>query len=51
MTYIIANARLEQIQDYKDAGMDDVLSKPFRVPELVTMVQSVLRRLNQSTES
>lgn len=39
-----ANARIEQIDEAREAGMDDVLSKPFRIPELVAKVQQVLSR-------
>ncbi|OCK84334.1 hypothetical protein K432DRAFT_422644 [Lepidopterella palustris CBS 459.81] len=36
---ITANARVEQIQIALDAGMDDVVSKPFRVPDLVMRIE------------
>lgn len=42
---VTANARLEQIQEAKAAGMDDVVSKPYRVAELVRAVERTLRRL------
>ncbi|KIW04769.1 uncharacterized protein PV09_03960 [Verruconis gallopava] len=35
---ITANARLEQVAIAKNAGMDDVLSKPFRIPELMAKI-------------
>ncbi|KAF3923833.1 hypothetical protein ABW21_db0203935 [Orbilia brochopaga] len=40
---VTANARPEQIKQMKDAGMDDVLSKPFRMPELVSKLEHVLQ--------
>jgi CheY-like chemotaxis protein len=36
---ITANARLEQISVAKEAGMDDVVSKPFRIPELLSKIE------------
>ena len=30
---VTANARPEQVKEMMEAGVDDVLSKPFRVPE------------------
>ncbi|KAK6523050.1 hypothetical protein TWF281_002472 [Arthrobotrys megalospora] len=41
---VTANARPEQIRQMKEAGMDDVLSKPFRMPELVKKLEGVLER-------
>ncbi|KAF3279616.1 hypothetical protein TWF132_000601 [Orbilia oligospora] len=39
---VTANARPEQIKQMKEAGMNDVLSKPFRMPELVKKLEGVL---------
>ncbi|KAM3425540.1 hypothetical protein BST61_g7487 [Cercospora zeina] len=39
---VTANARSEQIQTALDAGMDDVVSKPFRIPELVPKIEELL---------
>ncbi|KAK4466701.1 putative signal transduction histidine-protein kinase [Cladorrhinum samala] len=39
---VSANARLEQIMEAKEAGCDDVLVKPYRMPELLKKMQSVL---------
>lgn len=36
---ITANARSEQIQKALDAGMDDVLTKPFLIAEMVAKIQ------------
>jgi CheY-like chemotaxis protein len=42
---VSANARKEQIEQAKQAGMDDAISKPFRVPELMSVIGSLLARL------
>jgi PAS domain S-box-containing protein len=39
---VTANARNEQIQTALDAGMDDVVSKPFRIPELVPKIEELM---------
>jgi CheY-like chemotaxis protein len=36
---ITANARTEQIAVARESGMDDVVSKPFRIPELLEKIQ------------
>ena len=36
---VTANARAEQIQDAKANGVDDVITKPFRIPELVPLME------------
>ncbi|KAF3935300.1 hypothetical protein ABW19_dt0205912 [Dactylella cylindrospora] len=41
---VTANARPEQIRQMKEAGMDDVLSKPFRIPELVSKLEGLVDR-------
>jgi CheY-like chemotaxis protein len=43
---VTANVRDEQKRVAISSGMDDVVSKPFRVPELLAKIQDVLRRLN-----
>ncbi|KAE9975328.1 hypothetical protein EG328_003228 [Venturia inaequalis] len=43
-----ANARATQIDEALAAGMDDVVSKPFRVPELMARIDTLLRRLESS---
>jgi CheY-like chemotaxis protein len=40
---ITANARIEQINAALVAGMDDVVAKPFRVPELVAQIERLER--------
>jgi CheY-like chemotaxis protein len=42
---VTANVRPEQIVIAKENGMDDILSKPFRVPELLEKIRRVLKRL------
>jgi CheY-like chemotaxis protein len=42
---VTANVRPEQIAIAKESGMDDILSKPFRVPELLEQIREVLKRL------
>lgn len=41
---VTANARNEQIQTALDVGMDDVVSKPFRIPELVPKIEELMLR-------
>jgi CheY-like chemotaxis protein len=40
---VTANVRSEQVETALQAGMDDVLSKPFRLPELRACIQKTLR--------
>jgi CheY-like chemotaxis protein len=42
---VTANVRGEQVKIAMKAGMDDVISKPFRIPELSTCIQKTLGRL------
>ena len=39
---VTANVRFEQIIAAKENGMDDVVSKPFRIPELIAKPELVL---------
>ena len=48
---VTANARPEQISEAKAAGCDDVLVKPYRMPELIEKMQVVMRRLDGSKHS
>jgi len=41
---VTANAREEQIKNTLQSGIDDVVSKPFRIPELVPKMQDVITR-------
>lgn len=38
---VTANARDEQIQTAIEAGMDDVVSKPFRIPDLIPKIEEL----------
>lgn len=42
---VTANARPEQVMEAKAAGCDDVLVKPYRIPELIEKMQVVVRRM------
>jgi CheY-like chemotaxis protein len=44
---VTANVRGEQIATAKESGMDDVVSKPFRIPELLTKMNSLLESLRE----
>jgi CheY-like chemotaxis protein len=41
---VTANARSEQISMAKEAGMDSVVTKPFRIPELLPEIERQVRR-------
>lgn len=43
---VTANARSEQIAIAIDHGMDSVVTKPFRIPELVPQMQSLVSRVS-----
>ncbi|KAF2663463.1 hypothetical protein BT63DRAFT_484198 [Microthyrium microscopicum] len=40
---VSANARGEQVRQALDAGMDDSISKPFRIPDLLPKLESLAR--------
>lgn len=42
---VTANARPEQVTEAKQAGCDDVLVKPYRIPELIETMQVVVRKI------
>ncbi|KAI0169723.1 hypothetical protein GGR52DRAFT_479087 [Hypoxylon sp. FL1284] len=44
---VSANARMEQITEANDAGCDDVLVKPFRIPELIEKMITVTKRIER----
>ncbi|KAH7092217.1 hypothetical protein FB567DRAFT_435149 [Paraphoma chrysanthemicola] len=46
---VTANVRGEQIATAKESGMDDVVSKPFRVADLLDKVKKVLERLEKTS--
>jgi CheY-like chemotaxis protein len=41
---VSANARREQVEQARQAGMDDAISKPFRIPELMATIDGLLSR-------
>ena len=41
---VTANARKEQVDNMIQRGFDDVLTKPFRVPDLIQVMARVLGR-------
>ncbi|KAI1140975.1 hypothetical protein F5Y05DRAFT_402993 [Hypoxylon sp. FL0543] len=45
---VSANARMEQILEAKAAGCDDVLVKPFRIPELIEKMMTVTKQLEKA---
>ncbi|KIX94747.1 uncharacterized protein Z520_09437 [Fonsecaea multimorphosa CBS 102226] len=44
---VTANARAEQIEMTLQSGIDDVVSKPFRLPELVPKIKDVLTKFKR----
>jgi CheY-like chemotaxis protein len=45
---VTANARSEQITVMMQAGMDSVVTKPFRIPELVPQMRKLVERTTSS---
>jgi CheY-like chemotaxis protein len=41
---VTANVRTEQIRAAREAGMDDVVSKPFRIPQLLAKIGGLLAK-------
>lgn len=48
---VTANARAEQIQTLLVAGMDDVVSKPFRIPEIVPKIEEMVEKFATAAEA
>lgn len=48
---VSANARLEQILEAKTAGCDDVMIKPYRMPELVEKMRVVALQVAQKNKA
>jgi len=44
---VTANARSEQISMAKEAGMDSVVTKPFRIPELLPEIERQVKRAGE----
>ncbi|EUC42938.1 hypothetical protein COCMIDRAFT_28511 [Bipolaris oryzae ATCC 44560] len=42
---VSANARMEQVEQALAAGMDDAISKPFRIPELWPKIRGLVKRV------
>lgn len=40
---VSANARPEQVQEGYGAGMDDAITKPYRIPELLPKLERLAR--------
>ncbi|KAH6711410.1 hypothetical protein BKA61DRAFT_486945 [Leptodontidium sp. MPI-SDFR-AT-0119] len=47
---VTANARLEQIETALAAGMDNVVSKPFRMPELIPKIYELVTKSKSTAE-
>ncbi|KIW08818.1 hypothetical protein, variant [Verruconis gallopava] len=47
---VTANARAEQIETLLVAGMDDVVSKPFRIPEIVPKIEEICEKFSAQTD-
>ncbi|KAH6697049.1 virulence sensor protein bvgS [Plectosphaerella plurivora] len=47
---VSANARPEQMRQAIDAGCDDVVVKPYRMPELIDTMQVVMKRMAKAEE-
>ncbi|KAH6625245.1 hypothetical protein C7974DRAFT_312570 [Boeremia exigua] len=45
---VTANVRGEQIATARESGMDDVVSKPFRVPELLLKIKDLLNSFSNA---
>lgn len=48
---VSANVREAQTQSMRDAGMDDIISKPFKVEDLLKRIQAVIKKSDQSKET
>jgi DNA-binding response OmpR family regulator len=46
---VSANARSEQVMLAREAGMDDAISKPFRIAELLPKIEMLARRWGEIT--
>ncbi|KAL6252948.1 hypothetical protein RBB50_000667 [Rhinocladiella similis] len=47
---VTANARAEQIEMTLKSGIDDVVSKPFRIPELLPKMKDVIARVSKAQD-
>ena len=46
---VSANARMEQVEQALAAGMDDAISKPFRIPELWPKLSTLVKRFSDES--
>lgn len=46
---VSANARMEQVEQALAAGMDDAISKPFRIPELWPKILTLVKRISDES--
>ncbi|KAF1835179.1 hypothetical protein BDW02DRAFT_638833 [Decorospora gaudefroyi] len=47
---VTANIRGGQIETAKESGMDEVIGKPFRIPDLLAKMRALLKRLEEKKE-
>jgi len=47
---VTANAREEQIKTTLEAGIDDVMSKPFRIPELLPKIRALMVQFKMTSD-
>lgn len=45
---VTANVRSEQVEVALKAGMDNVISKPFRIPELYACIRKTMEALRKT---
>ncbi len=48
---VSANARMEQVEEALAAGMDDAISKPFRIPELWPKLSTLVKRIRETSSN
>ncbi|KAL9050346.1 MAG: hypothetical protein Q9162_006697 [Coniocarpon cinnabarinum] len=48
---VTANARVEQITTAREAGMDDVVNKPFRIQELIPKMEELTLRYQEAADA
>ncbi|KAJ4983893.1 hsp90-like protein [Stagonosporopsis vannaccii] len=46
---VSANARMEQVEQALAAGMDDAISKPFRIPELWPKISTLVKKVSEES--